>query len=176
MYGESIKDGDHFIRSPYASFDIDQPIDLIDSINRFDFDFDPSTRAFHVTQDRPVSLDALNLIDLTLANVVAYGLTSKVEDATTLIPPPSSELLTSLASTKYVPSKFLDYEAWTIDKFEMKDNRLQPHKIVWICERCFLCNRPKTINYVFVASTAGGIIWHLSREYKVVVGSRNGGI
>ncbi|KAI8417250.1 hypothetical protein FOFC_03563 [Fusarium oxysporum] len=116
----------------------------------------------------------------------------EVEDATTSIPPPSSELSTSSASTKYAPSKFPDYEAWTIDKFErfpgftichdpsrertwwqfgfrMKDNRSQPHKIVWICERCFLRNRLKTTNYVFVASTAGGIVWHLSREHKVVV-------
>ncbi|KAG7423407.1 putative AC transposase [Fusarium oxysporum f. sp. raphani] len=77
----------------------------------------------------------------------------EVEDATTSIPPPSSELSTSSASTKYAPSKFPDYEAWTIDKFErfpgftichdpsrertwwwqfgfrMKDNRSQPHKI-----------------------------------------------
>ncbi|KAH7471429.1 hypothetical protein FOMA001_g13061 [Fusarium oxysporum f. sp. matthiolae] len=77
----------------------------------------------------------------------------EVEDATTPIPPPSSELSTSSASTKYAPSKFPDYEAWTIDKFErfpgftichdpsrertwwwqfgfrMKDNRSQPHKI-----------------------------------------------
>ncbi|KAK2686779.1 hypothetical protein QWA68_014952 [Fusarium oxysporum] len=52
----------------------------------------------------------------------------------------------------------------------MKDNRSQPHKI--------------TINYVFVSSTAGGIVRHLSREHKVVLpcgkiispGSRNGGI
>ncbi|WKT53989.1 hypothetical protein QSH57_004573 [Fusarium oxysporum f. sp. vasinfectum] len=104
----------------------------------------------------------------------------EVEGATTSIPPPSSELSTSSASTKYAPSKFPDYEAWTIDKFErfpgftichdpsrertwwwqfgfrMKDNRSQPHKIVWICERCFLRNRLKTTNYVFVASTAGG--------------------
>ncbi|KNB17842.1 hypothetical protein FOXG_22068 [Fusarium oxysporum f. sp. lycopersici 4287] len=116
----------------------------------------------------------------------------EVEDATTSIPPPSSELSTSSASAKYAPSKFPDYEAWTIDKFEhfpgftichdpsrertwwwqfgfrMKDNRSQPHKIVWICERCFLRNRLKTTNYVFVASTAGGIVRHLSREHKVV--------
>lgn len=157
----------------------------------------------------------VNLIDLTLANAVAYGLTSstlcgtqslpyryimdsfdeEVEDATTSIPPPSSELSTSSASTKYAPSKFPDYEAWTIDKFErfpgftichdpsrertwwwqfgfrMKDNRSQPHKIVWICEGCFLRNRLKTTNYVFAASTAGGIVRHLSREHKVVVGA-----
>ncbi|EGU73571.1 hypothetical protein FOXB_15921 [Fusarium oxysporum f. sp. conglutinans Fo5176] len=236
--------------------------------DRFDFDFDPSARAFQsididrlqVVIDRfdrrspnssavlgPYERDTrqtrvlgclsmlsaqtysiqVNLIDLTLANAVAYGLTSstlcgthslpyryimdsfdeEVEDATTSIPPPSSELSTSSASTKYAPSKFPYYEAWTIDKFErfpgftichdpsrertwwwqfgfrMKDNRSQPHKIVWICERCFLRNRLKTTNYVFVASTAGGIVRHLSREHKVVPpcgkmtgpGSRNGG-
>ncbi|KAG6990743.1 putative AC transposase [Fusarium oxysporum f. sp. conglutinans] len=182
--------------------------------DRFDFDFDPSARAFQsididrlqVVIDRfdrrspnssavlgPYERDTrqtrvlgclsmlsaqtysiqVNLIDLTLANAVAYGLTSstlcgthslpyryimdsfdeEVEDATTSIPPPSSELSTSSASTKYAPSKFPYYEAWTIDKFErfpgftichdpsrertwwwqfgfrMKDNRSQPHKI-----------------------------------------------
>src|SRR6478736_9679893 len=116
------------------------------------------------------------------------------EDAAST-PPPPSELSTSSASTKYAPSRFPDYEAWTIDKFErfpgftichdpsrertwwwqfgfrMKDNRSQPHKIVWICERCFLRNRLKTTHYVFIASTAGGIVRHLSREHKVVVGA-----
>ncbi|KAG7423143.1 FAD-binding monooxygenase moxY [Fusarium oxysporum f. sp. raphani] len=117
------------------------------------------------------------------------------EDAAST-PPPPSELSTSSASTKYAPSRFPDYEAWTIDKFErfpgftichdpsrertwwwqfgfrMKDNRSQPHKIVWICERCFLRNRLKTTHYVFIASTAGGIVRHLSREHKVVPPSR----
>ncbi|KAM4061454.1 ribonuclease H-like protein [Hirsutella rhossiliensis] len=62
-----------------------------------------------------------------------------------------------------------NYEAWTTDKFgrfpgftichdpsrerTMKDNRSRPHKIVWICERCFLRDRPKTAHYVFIAST-----------------------
>ncbi|KAG7408128.1 putative AC transposase [Fusarium oxysporum f. sp. raphani] len=117
------------------------------------------------------------------------------EDAAST-PPPPSELSTSSASTKYAPSRFPDYEAWTIDKFErfpgftichdpsrertwwwqfgfrMKDNRSQPHKIVWICERCFLRNRLKTTHYVFIASTAGAIVRHLSREHKVVPPSR----
>ncbi|RKK11157.1 hypothetical protein BFJ66_g18341 [Fusarium oxysporum f. sp. cepae] len=117
------------------------------------------------------------------------------EDAAST-PPPPSELSTSSASTKYAPSRFPDYEAWTIDKFErfpgftichdpsrertwwwqfgfrMKDNRSQPHKIVWICERCFLRNRLKTTHYVFIASTAGGIVRHLSREHKVVTKDR----
>ncbi|KAH7459448.1 hypothetical protein FOMA001_g16886 [Fusarium oxysporum f. sp. matthiolae] len=39
------------------------------------------------------------------------------EDAAST-PPPPSELSTSSASTKYAPSRFPDYEAWTIDKFE----------------------------------------------------------
>lgn len=116
----------------------------------------------------------------------------EVEDIAST-PPPPSELSTSSASTKSAPSRFPDYEAWTTDKFKrfpgftichdpsrertwwwqfgfrMKDNRSQPHKIVWICERCFLRNRLKTTHYVFIASTAGGIVRHLSREHKVVV-------
>ncbi|KAG7001259.1 putative AC transposase [Fusarium oxysporum f. sp. conglutinans] len=89
----------------------------------------------------------------------------EVEDATTSIPPPSSELSTSSASTKYAPSKFPDYEAWTIDKFErfpgftichdpsrertwwqfgfrMKDNRSQPHKILLLLDWLTYHNLP----------------------------------
>lgn len=107
--------------------------------------------------------------------------------------PPPSEPSTSSASTKYIPSRVPDYEAWTTDKFKrfpgftachdpsrertwwwqfgfrMKDNRSQPHKIVWICERCFLRNRLRTTLYVFIASTAGSIVRHLRKEHKVVV-------
>jgi hypothetical protein len=96
--------------------------------------------------------------------------------------PPPSEPSTSSASTKYAPIRFPDYEAWTTDKFRrfpgftighdssrertwwwqfgfrMKDNRSRPHKIVWICERCFLRNRPKTTDYVYIALTGGGIV------------------
>jgi hypothetical protein len=107
--------------------------------------------------------------------------------------PPPSEPSTSSASTKYAPIRFPDYEAWTTDKFRwfpgftighdpsrertwwwqfafrMKDNRSRPHKIVWICERCFLRNRPKTTDYVYIASTGGGIVRHLRKEHEVVV-------
>ncbi|KID93789.1 Ribonuclease H-like protein, partial [Metarhizium majus ARSEF 297] len=53
----------------------------------------------------------------------------------------------------------------------MKDNRPQPHKIVWICETCFLRNRPRTADYVFIASTSGGIVRHLRKEHKILVGA-----
>jgi hypothetical protein len=112
------------------------------------------------------------------------------EDVSSTLPP--SEPSASSASTKYAPSRFPDYEAWTTDKFErfpgltichdpsrertwwwqfgfrMNDNRSRPHKIVWVCERCFLRNKLKTTHYVFIASTAGSI-GHLKREHKVVV-------
>ncbi|KAJ9419887.1 hypothetical protein QL093DRAFT_1462265 [Fusarium oxysporum] len=39
------------------SFEIDRPIDLIDSINRFDFDFDPSTTAF-----QSIDIDRLQVV------------------------------------------------------------------------------------------------------------------
>ncbi|KAM4063470.1 hypothetical protein HRG_013984 [Hirsutella rhossiliensis] len=74
-----------------------------------------------------------------------------------------------IASSTPPPSEpTTNYEAWTTDKFgrfpgtichdpsrerTMKDNRSRPHKIVWICERCFLRDRPKTAHYVFIAST-----------------------
>ncbi|XP_044724294.1 Ribonuclease H-like protein [Hirsutella rhossiliensis] len=54
----------------------------------------------------------------------------------------------------------------------MKDNRSRPHKIVWICERCFLRDRPKTAHYVFIASTGGSVVRHLRKEHKVVPPSR----
>lgn len=109
--------------------------------------------------------------------------------------PAPSEPSTSSAPTSYAAGRFPDYGAWTTDKFErfpgftichdlsrertwwwqfgfrMKDNRSQPHKIVWVCERCFLRNKLKTTNYVFIASTAGSIVRHLKKEHKVLVGS-----
>lgn len=107
--------------------------------------------------------------------------------------PLPSESSTNSASTTYTPSRFPDYEAWTTDRFgrfpgftichdpsreriwwwqfgfRMKDNRSQPHKILWICERCFLRNKLKTTHYVFIASTGGSIVRHLRKEHKVVV-------
>jgi hypothetical protein len=106
-----------------------------------------------------------------------------------------SEPSAGSAPTPYAAGRFPDYEAWTTDKFErfpgftichdpsrertwwwqfgfrMKDNRSQPHKIVWVCERCFLRNKPKTASYVFIASTAGSIVRHLKKEHKVLVGN-----
>lgn len=99
----------------------------------------------------------------------------------------------SSVSTKDAPSRFPDYEAWTTDKFErfpgfttchdptrertwwwqfgfrMKDNRSQSHKIIWVCEKCFLRNKLRSTHYVFIASTAGSIIRHLRKEHKVMV-------
>ncbi|KAM4060204.1 ribonuclease H-like protein [Hirsutella rhossiliensis] len=90
-----------------------------------------------------------------------------------------------IASSTPPPSEpTTNYEAWTTDKFgrfpasichdpsrerTMKDNRSRPHKIVWICERCFLRDRPKTAHYVFIASTGGSVVRHLRKEHKVVV-------
>lgn len=53
----------------------------------------------------------------------------------------------------------------------MKDNRSQPHKIVWICELCFLRNRSRAADFVFIASTSGGIARHLRKEHKILVGA-----
>ncbi|EFZ03855.2 hAT family dimerization domain protein [Metarhizium robertsii] len=102
----------------------------------------------------------------------------------------------SSVSTKDAPSRFPDYEAWTTDKFErfpgfttchdptrertwwwqfgfrMKDNRSQSHKIIWVCEKCFLRNKLRSTHYVFIASTAGSIIRHLRKEHKVMPPSR----
>jgi hypothetical protein len=109
------------------------------------------------------------------------------------LPPPLLEpsILSNLTSCP--PSGFPDYKAWTAEKFErfpsfttfhnasrertwwwqfgfrMKDNRLRPPKVVWICERCFLRDKLKTTNYVFIALTAGSIARHLKKEHKIVV-------
>ncbi|KAH7190454.1 hypothetical protein DER44DRAFT_753260 [Fusarium oxysporum] len=80
--------------------------------DRFDFDFDPSTRAFQSIAKVVGSVRSLPY------RYIIDSFDEEVEDATTSIPPPSSELSTSSVSTKYAPSKFPDYEAWTIDKFE----------------------------------------------------------
>jgi hypothetical protein len=114
----------------------------------------------------------------------------ETEDVST---PPPSEPSTSAASTKYAPNRSPDYEAWTTDKFKrfpgfttchdpsrertwwwhfgfrMKDNSSRPHKIVWVCERCFLRNKLKTTHYTFIASTAASIVRHLRKEHKIVV-------
>ncbi|KAL6405347.1 Ribonuclease H-like protein [Ilyonectria robusta] len=106
--------------------------------------------------------------------------------------PPPSEPSTSSASTKYIPSRVPDYEAWTTDKFKrfpgfttchdpsrertwwwqfgfrMKDNTSKSHKIVWVCERCFLRGKPKATHYTFIASTAGSIVRHLKKEHKIM--------
>ncbi|KAK9445148.1 Ribonuclease H-like protein [Metarhizium brunneum] len=50
----------------------------------------------------------------------------------------------------------------------MKDHGTKPHKIVWVCEKCFLRNKTKAARYTFIASTAGSIVRHLRREHKVV--------
>jgi hypothetical protein len=50
----------------------------------------------------------------------------------------------------------------------MKDHGSEPHKIVWVCERCFLRNKTKAVRYTFIASTAGSIVRHLRKEHKVV--------
>lgn len=108
-------------------------------------------------------------------------------------PPPLSEPSTRSTPTPSNPAGFPDYEAWTPEKFErfpgltiyhdstrertwwwqfgfrMKDNRAQAPKIVWVCERCFLRNKLKTANYVFIASTAGGITRHLKKEHNILV-------
>ncbi|KID95156.1 Ribonuclease H-like protein, partial [Metarhizium majus ARSEF 297] len=111
--------------------------------------------------------------------------------------PPPSEQSTSSASTKYAPVRFPNYDAWTTDKFRrfpgftighvpsrertwwwqfgfrMKDNRSQPHKIVWICELCFLRNRSRAADFVFIASTSGGIARHLRKEHKILPPSQS---
>ncbi|KAM7210106.1 hypothetical protein V8F06_014509, partial [Rhypophila decipiens] len=114
------------------------------------------------------------------------------DDSSAALP---SEPPTSSASTRYAPSRFPDYGVWTTDKFErfpgftichdpsrertwwwqfgfrMKDNRSQPNKIVWICEKCLLRNKQKTTHYVFIASTGGSIVRHLKKEHKVLAPS-----
>lgn len=108
-------------------------------------------------------------------------------------PPPPSEPSTLSTPTPSNPPGFPDYEVWTPEKFErfpgftifhdtsrertwwwqfgfrMKDTRSRPAKIIWVCERCFLRNKLKTTNYVFVASTAGGIARHLKKEHNILV-------
>ncbi|OBS15043.1 hypothetical protein FPOA_14063 [Fusarium poae] len=98
-----------------------------------------------------------------------------IETASTT--PPPSEPSTISASMTYATIKFPDYDVWTADKFRrfpgftighdpsrertwwwhfgfrMKDNRPRTRKIVWVCERCFLRNKPRTTDYVFIAST-----------------------
>lgn len=115
----------------------------------------------------------------------------EMEDASST--PPPSEQSASSTSTKYAPSRFPDYEAWTTDKFKrfpgftachdpcrertwwwqfgfrMKDNGSQPHKIVWVCERCFLRNKLTAAHYTFIASTAGSIVRHLRKEHRILV-------
>lgn len=121
----------------------------------------------------------------------------EAEEAKVAIPstPPLSEQSTSSASTKNTPARFPNYDAWTADKyrrfpgftichdpsrertwwwqfgFRLRDNRSQLHKTVWICEICFLRNRPRTADYVFIASTSGGIARHLRKEHKILVGA-----
>jgi hypothetical protein len=108
-------------------------------------------------------------------------------------PPPSSEQSALSTPTPCPPGGFPDYEGWTAEKFQrfpgftifhdasrertwwwqhgfrMKDNRSRPPKIVWICERCFLRNKPKTTNYTFISSTAGSIARHLKKEHRILV-------
>ncbi|KJZ69473.1 hypothetical protein HIM_11135 [Hirsutella minnesotensis 3608] len=115
----------------------------------------------------------------------------EVEDISST--PPLSEVSASPIPIKYAPSRFPDYEAWTVDKFKrfpgftachdpsrertwwwqfgfrMKDNGSKNHKVVWVCERCFLCEKLNTTNYTFIASTAGSIVRHLRKEHKIVV-------
>lgn len=50
----------------------------------------------------------------------------------------------------------------------MKDHGSKPHKIIWVCERCFLRNKTKAPRYTFIASTAGSIVRHLRKEHGVV--------
>lgn len=50
----------------------------------------------------------------------------------------------------------------------MKDHGSKPHKIVWVCERCFLRNKTKAPRYTFIASTAGNIVRLLRKEHGVV--------
>jgi len=108
------------------------------------------------------------------------------DDSSAALPSESSTLS---ASTRYAPSRFPDYEAWTADKFErfpgfticrertwwwqfgfrVKDNKSQPNKILWICESCLHRNKPKTTLYVFIASTSGSIVRHLKKEHKILV-------
>jgi hypothetical protein len=114
-----------------------------------------------------------------------------IETASTT--PPPSEPSTISASMTYATIKFPDYDVWTADKFRrfpgftighdpsrertwwwhfgfrMKDNRPRTRKIVWVCERCFLRNKPRTTDYVFIASTGGGIVRHLRKEHNIVV-------
>ena len=145
------------------------------------------------TIGRPTSLGEFDST-FTLAVAVPVTMDSfdeETEDVSST--PPPSEPSASSVSSKYAPSQFPDYEAWTTDKFErfpgfttchdpsrertwwwqfgfrMKDNRSQTHKIVWVCERCFLRNKLKATHYVFIASTAGSIVRHLRKEHKVVV-------
>ncbi|KAL3588058.1 hypothetical protein FPOAC2_13957 [Fusarium poae] len=120
-----------------------------------------------------------------------------IETASTT--PPPSEPSTISASMTYATIKFPDYDVWTADKFRrfpgftighdpsrertwwwhfgfrMKDNTGRPRtrKIVWVCERCFLRNKPRTTDYVFIASTGGGIVRHLRKEHNIVPPSQH---
>lgn len=111
------------------------------------------------------------------------------EDVST---PPASEA-SATSSSKYTPSRFPDYEIWTADRFQrfpgltachdparertwwwqfgfrMKDNGPELHRIVWVCERCLIRNKPRTASYTFIASTAGSIVRHLRKEHRIVV-------
>ncbi|KAG7000368.1 hypothetical protein FOFC_03219 [Fusarium oxysporum] len=118
-----------------------------------------------------------------------------IETASTT--PPPSEPSTISASMTYATIKFPDYDVWTADKFRrfpgftighdpsrertwwwhfgfrMKDNRPRTRKIVWVCERCFLRNKPRTTDYVFIASTGGGIVRLLRKEHNIVPPSQH---
>ncbi|KHO10676.1 FluG domain-containing protein [Metarhizium robertsii ARSEF 23] len=106
--------------------------------------------------------------------------------------PPPSEPSTNSTSSAHEPSRFPDYQMWTTERFKrfpnftachdpsrertwwwqfgfrMKDHGSESHKIVWVCERCFLRNKTKAARYTFIASTAGSIVRHLRKEHKVV--------
>ncbi|EFY95405.1 Ribonuclease H-like protein [Metarhizium robertsii ARSEF 23] len=106
--------------------------------------------------------------------------------------PPPSEPSTNSTSSVHEPSRFPDYQTWTTERFKrfpnftachdpsrertwwwqfgfrMKDHGSESHKIVWVCERCFLRNKTKAARYTFIASTAGSIVRHLRKEHKVV--------
>ncbi|OAQ58230.1 ribonuclease H-like protein [Pochonia chlamydosporia 170] len=116
--------------------------------------------------------------------------------------PPPSEPSISSTSSAHGSSRFPNYQTWTTDKFKlfpnfttchdpsrertwwwqfgfrMKDHGSEPHKIVWVCERCFLRNRMKATHYTFIASTAGSIVRHLRKEHKIFqpAGSREDGV
>ena len=66
----------------------------------------------------PASLAVIDLASTLFVDVpiAMDSFDEQSEDVSSTLPP--SEPSASSASTKYAPSRFPDYEAWTTDKFE----------------------------------------------------------